>query len=188
MTDMTLSTCFSVERPLTPIDCINRRAAATGSVGYAIATADADYNGHPVRVSYKPQAVSGPTWNAEYYWGGRVVLARGGFEACLDAAMREYNRGARGASVTVTTSELAPESRERQEMMCRDRGLTDITGRDPYAKPAWWTGTHHAVVDANFWLRCGHHQGIMETALAFEGTPEEWPAARDAFIASLKEA
>lgn len=83
----------------TPIDALNRRAAAVGSPGYAQAAAYADYNGHRVTV----------TWNdyrgyyiAEYFWAGRVVLARGTFAQCLTAALAEYGRGALGTSVWAT--------------------------------------------------------------------------------------
>lgn len=85
-------------RPYGLIDAINRRSAAIGSVGYAMACSNASYNGHHVSV----------TWNsyrgyyvAEHYWGERVVHARGTIEACIRAALREYDRGDLGASVAV---------------------------------------------------------------------------------------
>jgi hypothetical protein len=38
---------------------------------------------------------------ADLYWGERVVLARGSLAECVAAALREYNRGALGASVRI---------------------------------------------------------------------------------------
>ena len=41
--------CFYIlGKPLNIVDAINRRAAATGSIRYAMAAGDADYNGHPL--------------------------------------------------------------------------------------------------------------------------------------------
>src|SRR5215470_7087423 len=39
-------------RPYTLVDAVNRCAAATGSVRYAMLAADANYNGHHVTVTY----------------------------------------------------------------------------------------------------------------------------------------
>lgn len=75
-------------RPFSSIDAHNRAAAAMGSPLYAQATAHASYNGHHYRKYYV----------AEYFWAGRVVIARGDFEACLRAVIREYSRGDLGAS------------------------------------------------------------------------------------------
>ena len=119
--------------PLTEVDRVNRRAAATGSVGYAMATGDADYNGHPVTVSFKPHAVGGPRWTAEYYCGGRVVLSRGTFGHCIDRACREYDRGHRGATVVAYTHESAPETLDQQAAACRRAGMVEMTtGTNPY--------------------------------------------------------
>lgn len=129
------------QRPFSPIDALNRHAAAVGSPRYAEGAAHADYNGHHVTL----------TWNsyrqyyvAEYFWAGRVVLARGDFATCLRATLDEYNRGALGSSATVTpraddaealamcraTAELAPG--DGWEDGDRMRGL-----RRP-----WWTWQH----------------------------------------------
>ena len=119
---------------LSDVDRINRKAAATGSVRYAMATGDADYNGHPVSVSYKPHAASGPTWNAEYYWGQRVVLGRGSFAVCLQAALNEYRAGHRGAMIAVYLSDVAPESLDEQTAACEQFGLVRVpdTGQNPW--------------------------------------------------------
>lgn len=85
-------------RPYSPIDAHNRMAAALGSPRMASLTHYADYNGHHVTLA----------WNdcrgyyvAEYFWAGRVVLARGTFSQCLRAVMDEYNRGALGSSASI---------------------------------------------------------------------------------------
>lgn len=85
-----------------PIDALNRRAAALGSPGYAQAAAYADYNGHAVRVwwnDYRRYYIT------EFCWAGRNVLARGDFEKCLRAALDYYNRGEKGSSVMVALAD-----------------------------------------------------------------------------------
>lgn len=87
-------------KPYTIVDAINRRACAEGSMRYAQLTADADYNGHALSL----------TWNdyrgyyvGEYYWGERVVFARSpDFATALAATKREFARQGRGASCSVT--------------------------------------------------------------------------------------
>ena len=113
--------------PLTVNDMINRRAAATGSVGYAMATAYSDYNGHHVGVGFRPHAVGGARWVAEYQWGERVVLSRGSLRSCLEAAKREYDRGARGTVVIVGLHEDAPESIEDQRAACEALGYVPFS-------------------------------------------------------------
>lgn len=85
-------------RPYELADAFNRMAAATGSVARAIGAANANYNGHRVTVCFNEFR---KYWVAEYYWGQRVVLARGSLEECLRAAAREHARGALGSEVHV---------------------------------------------------------------------------------------
>jgi hypothetical protein len=89
-------------RPYSPIDALNRKAAALGSAGYARATHRADYNGHHVTVSWNDYR---KYYVARYRWSGDVVIARGTAEACVAAAIANYNQGALGASVEVTLSD-----------------------------------------------------------------------------------
>lgn len=100
-------------RPYSPIDALNRRAAAVGSPRYAAAASNADYNGHHVTISWN--AYRG-YYIAEYWWAGRNVLARGSFAICLKAALSEYQRGALGASVSISLREVDFEA----EALCRN--------------------------------------------------------------------
>lgn len=86
-------------RPYSIIDALNRRALAIGGVRAAQLGAHEDYNGHAVRVWFNDYRGH---WVADYTWGGPVVLARGNLDTCLAAAVREYGRGALGASAEVT--------------------------------------------------------------------------------------
>jgi hypothetical protein len=88
-------------RPFSPIDAHNRAAAAKGSPAYAQATALADYNGHHVSLSWNDYR---RYYVAEYFWAGRVVLARGDFATCLRAVVDEHARGALGSSASVVVS------------------------------------------------------------------------------------
>lgn len=171
------------EIELSPLDVINRRAAATGSVRYAQLTASSDYNGHPITISFKPHAIGGPKWNAEYHWGERIVIGRGSMNACLESAKAEYNRGAGGCCVRVYLNEEAPESIHAQRLLCEDLGY--VRGKLP-DRPAWWTGTHTAVSDSIRWDKQFPHYKILQHALEYTGTDEKWPAERDRFIELTK--
>lgn len=170
---------FSAEIPLTPVDLINRHAAATGSYSYAMASCEANYNGHSVRVSFKPHAMSGPLWNAEYWWAGRNVIGRGSLARCLRAAQRELARGARGTCVVAYVHPEAPESFEAQTAAMIAAGLSLDTS-DSRAHSAWWTGTHAAVSDSIGWGRV--YPQMRAFALDYTGTVEDWPAVRDAWL------
>lgn len=100
---------YAPEIPFTPIDALNRRAAAVGSVGYAQAAAGANYNGHRVTVNWNDYR---GYYIAQYYWGERRVLGRGTFGEALAAALREYKRGALGCSITVSPREGDVEAEE----------------------------------------------------------------------------
>lgn len=85
-------------RPFSPIDALNRRAAAVGSTRYAELAGHANYNGHHVTVSFNEYR---KYYIAGYFWAGHITLARGAAEHCVAAAVEEYNRGALGASVAI---------------------------------------------------------------------------------------
>lgn len=160
--------------PLTPVDLANRSFAATGSMRIAQLASDADYNGHAVSITFKPHAVSGPVWNSEYFWAGRRVLGRGSFEACVIAAVREYNRGAHGTTVAAYVSDEDPRcTPEEQRRILTEAGFYPTPDFDPQAKPDYWTGTHDAVCDAMFWYKHGRPD-LLPLALEFEGTKDEW--------------
>lgn len=95
---MSRTELFYPQRPYSLIAAINRIALATGTLSNAIKGADADYNGHRVTVDFS----SFRSWAATYHWGRLVWLAsRTTFESALEAAEREYNRGALGAETCV---------------------------------------------------------------------------------------
>lgn len=97
-------------RPYSPIDALNRRAAATGSLRIAGLSAHADYNGHAIIVQYNSYR---GYYITEYFWAGRVVLSRGTFADCLSAALAEHDRGALGSSVAVTVRDGDTEALAR---------------------------------------------------------------------------
>jgi hypothetical protein len=139
---MDKETTFHVPvRPYSPIDALNRRAAAMGSPRYASGAAYADYNGHHVNVwwnSYRGYYI------AEYFWAGRIVLARGEFGTCLVAALNEYDRGALGASVSVT-----PREDDAEALAVCNANTRLVRGNVEFGKNSvWWTWRHQAASES----------------------------------------
>lgn len=138
--------------PYSLVDAFNRVAAATGSVRYAEGASHADYNGHRVSVSFNAHR---QYWVADYFWAGRVVLARGSLMECLVAALAEYRRDARGAEVRVQLET------DEDAAVCLLAGLTACTTETVAAHAATWRdgrydlvgqalrdGTGHLLLDA----------------------------------------
>lgn len=161
--------------PYSPVDLVNRRAAATGSVAYAKAAHHGDYNGHFVRVYFNTFR---KYWVCDYTWAGRNVLGRGSLRSVLSAAKREYDRGARGTRVHLKIDDKAPEPVEEQKAMAREFGF--VESRPDDEKPDWWTDAHEVARDALHWEK--HFPGIVGFALKYEGTFADWPKARDTWI------
>jgi hypothetical protein len=109
-------------------------AAATGSVGYAIATSDADYNGHAL----------GLYWNdfrsyyvCDYHWGERVVLVRDeDFARALSGAKAAFARQGRGASLRISV---------REQDAAIARADTDLKLGESDREPPWRTWQYAEV-------------------------------------------
>ena len=125
MTSKTQSIFLLPEIPLREGERENRMALATGSVSSAMAGASSMYNGHPVDVEWLEHSVRGKQWVARYHWGQSVTVGRGALEQALTGALREYNRGARGAMVFVRLHEGAPEAIEQQKRLCVEAGMVE---------------------------------------------------------------
>jgi len=129
------------ERPYSPIDSLNRRAAALGSPRYGQLASHANYNGHRVAVQFNSYR---QYWTAEYFWAGRVVLARGNFAQCIAAALREHERGALGSSVVVhlVDGSWSASGDELEQALVICRALPQLVeGRAPQV-PDWYTWRH----------------------------------------------
>jgi hypothetical protein len=162
-------------RPFSVIDAINRMAAATGSMRFAAAASSANYNGHRVTVSFNTYR---QYWVADYFWAGRVVLSRGSSEIqpALDAALREYNRGALGAEVIVDARN------EAEAEACIKAGLVPYSEAARAAHDATWrTDLHNEVNDA---MELERQVGIPAVGfLANSATMDEYKGKVDAFEA-----
>jgi len=123
------------ERPFTPIDSLNRRAAALGSPRYAQATGHANYNGHHVTLNWNDYR---RYYVAEYFWAGRMVIARGSFAHCLAATLEEYNRGALGASAGIS-----PREDDVEAIVLCDSTTALHPGREPARD--WYTWRHECA-------------------------------------------
>ena len=165
-------------RPYTLIDAVNRKAAALGAPRYAQQATYADYNGHHVTVSWNTYR---RYWVAEYFWAGRVVLARGTLVDCLAAAKREYDRGALGAAVVVTGL-TAPE----QVAAAAALGFEAYT---PAISQAWyesWADARYAEIE--FAMRWEAQFGVPAVALLLQARDvAEYHALRDGYRHQLQQ-
>lgn len=136
-------------RPYTLVDAVNRCAASTGSVRYAMQSADANYNGHSVTVAYNDYR---DYCVCEHYWGERVVHARGSMETALRAGRSEYDLGHRGARVT--TCDLTPE--ESQVALSLGYIPWSVEAEEAW-NALWYTELHSCVGEA--WNDARHGGG-----------------------------
>jgi hypothetical protein len=158
----------------TLVEEINRRAAATGSVTYAMQTAHADYNGHYVRVWYNDYK---GYWIAEYHWGGRVVIARGTAKECLLAGHDYYKRGAKGA--TVVACALAEEDAAYAKMLGFEPHSRDIESANYNDDP------RKGMINEAFMYE-KHFGGGVIGILANSATVEEYKAKIYEYFKSKK--
>ena len=134
------------------VDALNRRAAATGSPAYASSAAGADYNGHRISVWFNDYR---NYYIAEYQWAGRCVVARGSADICIAAAMKYYQRGVKGSSVTIA---LEPEHEEAVAHARTVDGL--VEGRE--GTPSWMTWRHSTAA------RCARDSACRSMVMVFD--------------------
>lgn len=159
-------------KPGTVADLINRHAAATGSIGYAMKMAT--HIGHMVRVYYNEYR---GYWLVEHQWGERVVHYRGDFAGAVAAAKREHEIN--GPFGTVTFYDV-PQELQR---LCLDAGAVErIEGDEKAALP--WQFEH---VSTAFWTE--KHVGIPAVSFLANATSEaDYQAKLDAAHAKRRAA
>jgi hypothetical protein len=151
------------------VAAVNRLCIATGTTRMAMAASHADYNGHHVTVRRNDFAYGGYIppeqrdargWRAIFTWSGINWLARGtNFQAALDAAVREYNRGALGASVSVCDVDT-----DEKRAACEAAGLQPWSeAAEAAADASWRTWAHDAVSEI---VRDYRDWGVDSLALA----------------------
>lgn len=161
-------------RPFSPIDALNRRAAALGSPSYASGASHADYNGHHVTVSWNEYR---KYYVCEYTWAGRIVLARGSAEECTAAAVAEYNRGALGASVDVSL--VGDEDSERVLKLFPQLA----SGPCEFAhQTSWYTWRHECAASA-----ARDYANPRLAPMIFDWDLMQAAETRQAYVAALRE-
>ncbi len=170
---MTTTNSYHVPtRPYSPIDAMNRRAAAQGSPTYAMGAAVANYNGHSVSVYFNDYR---GYYVAEYHWGERCVLARGTFRQALTAALREFDRGALGASVSVS---IPASDLEANEIAAGCLQL--LSGPSPHSSD-WYTWRHEVAAS------CAPDAALPgRTRMIFDWEPLQSATDRDDYQTKLK--
>jgi hypothetical protein len=125
-------------KPYDIVGAINRSAAATGSVRYAMAAAHADYNGHGLTLAWNDYR---GYYVGEYFFGGREVIVRSpDFAEALAASKKFYADQGMGASLRV-------HPREQDVPLARaDADL--IEGEENVRTKDWWTWKHDRVSEA----------------------------------------
>jgi len=126
-------------KPLTVIDLINRRAAATGSIRYAMLTSDADYNGHSNRLCWNDYR---SYYVGEYQWDERCVFVRSTDAVhAVRTSIQEYSRQGRGASLSLS---ILPKDADAVRAAFPEL----IEGSAEQAQSSWWTWRHAKVGEA----------------------------------------
>lgn len=163
-------------RPYKVVDAINRMAAATGSPRYAMAAASANYNGHMVTVSWNDFR---GYWVAGYTWAGWNVIARGYLKYALEAALKEYERGALGSCVHATV-------RDAEEAK-----VAESLGYQPWSKKieaeynqTWMTELHNKVGEAMQYEKWG--MAPMVGILANAKDLADYEAQKEAALAERR--
>lgn len=167
-----MRTFYLPTRPYSVIDCINRVSLATGSIGNAERGADVDYNGHHVYFVEPNQFKR--YWTCGYTWAGSHTIGRGSLAECLEAAKREYDRGALGASASLTVES------DEDAATCIAAGFKE--GKDDTSS---WFGPMHAEV----WSakRYTEQCGVSATSfLANSKTVEEYKEKLEAALAERR--
>lgn len=138
-------------KPFSLVDAINRSAAATGSIQYAMAAGSANYNGHYITLYWNDYR---QYYVCDFTWAGRIVVTRGRIiEEVLKSAVREYERQGLGASLHIT---VKPEDADK----VRALGLVK-EGAEPSGYGDWYTWRHKEVGSA-LWME--QKIGIPATA------------------------
>ena len=134
-------------KPYSFIDAINRRASATGSVGYAQATQSADYNGHRVTLAWNDYRAY---YMVKHYFGQRVVHHRSAsFAEALRAGVEEWRAQGRGAALFIHPREASTSLSvlRREVLPAEDEGDVRFeVARYPEVQP--WSDDVEAA-----WLR-----------------------------------
>lgn len=162
---------------ISPVNLINRKAAATGSVSYAGAAMNADYNGHMIEVLWNDYR---GYWIASYRWAGDHKLYRGkSLREAIEAAVRFHERSGEGSEVL-----LRLPSDVDAESLIEEFGFEPMPeNRFHDHRPSWWTGTHEAVRDSLRWGKgLASYHDLLAEALKYEGEADEWGTHRDAWL------
>jgi hypothetical protein len=155
-------------RPYSVIDCINRRHLATGSLRNASRGECVDYNGH--HVSFVEPNQFKPYWTCYYTWAGIRTIGRGTLADCLRSAKAEYDRGALGATATVSVAT------EEDAAACLAAGF--VEGKEE-SMP--WFGDMHKEVSNALWLEEHGLCPVATSYLANSKTLEEYKGKIGAF-------
>ncbi len=122
----------------TPIDALNRAAAAVGSYRTAMLSRSANYNGHRITVEYNSFRKN---WVAFYYYGGHFYLARGSFQEAIKAAFNYMKRGALGSSVRITLRVTDNGFDDAFDFCCKHDAIQNKEWEREDSLD-WWTWQH----------------------------------------------
>lgn len=183
------------EKPITFIGMMQRSHAATGSYDLAMDTKLDDYNGHPVMMSFNPEAVGGAVWTSHYSWAGLEYIGRGKFVECLKPSIGFYERGGMGSSLVVTTHGDPNQQANQIEFLLHE-GFIQFGGQvtrdenrerwDEWKAIAFWYRERRNSHDAKLAM---HIQTSIEKGIEFPEplpqTPQTHPRQIERWVRSL---
>ncbi len=161
-------------KPYTVIDAINRAALATGSIHNAMASSDADFNGHRNVLSFNTYR---KYFVGEYTWAGRNVFCRGtDFARALAVSLEEYDRQGKGATLIVVVET------EADAAICRANPRL-VEGNEDITKALWYSWQHGY---ASYYLNDDRHYAIPAELFTSATDWPDYQTKRNALLAQRR--
>lgn len=167
-------------KPYSVIDAINRHAAATGSVRYAMASEGASYNGDNASLVWNDYHQG---WQSYFTWAGLHYLVHAQEHARTEDVLRRlkrwYDGQGRGASVVASIGGAPVGKQAEFRALAAQYGFILPEQEDA----SWVTWLHGAVCDVFLYER---NLGIPVKLALESSSLEEWKAKVDALIAERR--
>lgn len=167
-------------KPYSAIDAINRVAAATGSIRYAMAAEGADYNGNHASLVWNDYRQG---WQGYFTWAGLHYIINASERTSTEDALQRmrawYDREGRGGSVSASFGNAPAEKKAEFRALASKYGFI-LPGEED---TSWVTWLHGAVTDVIWYDK---NMGVPVKLALESSSLEEWKAKRDALLAGRR--